>query len=400
VVELVVAALLLRGLAFLPLASAAPDLGPWFRREPLLGLLDIFGGGGPARFSALGLGLYPYLVGRAAAGVAAPLAGWWRFRTMQGRAPGPRAVAVWTVVAAVAMGAAYVLVGAGGAPRGRLLALADVLTLATASMVFLELGRRLGVDRVLAVVIVAAAPPYLLHGARSWAEVAGRLLGFAVVVTLALVLSQTSRRIPLQIAAAQPREPRRPRFGQAPVLPVNLALSGVIPLLALLAALGAMRLGALRLQQSDLAGLRRLAGRLLSLTDAEGVAFWLTFAVVGAALKMAYATARFNARITAQNLQRSGTFIPGVRPGETTARYLQRTLLRVGWIEPVVTMGALLGTALLSRSLSGAAAWALVLVPALFAVQPMLGLVEEMRARRLAGSYEGLVRRPARLGGP
>jgi preprotein translocase subunit SecY len=388
IVELIVAALVLRGLASLPLSSAAPDLGPWFRREPLLALVDVFGGGGPARFSALGLGLYPYLLGRAAASA------------VHRPAPGARSVAAWSAAAAMVMGAAYVFVGAGGVPPVRLLAVGDVLTLVTASMVFLELGRRLGVDRVLAATVLAAMPPYLLEGARSGVEVAGRLAASAAIVALAVILAQTSRWLPLQVPALLPREPRRPRYGQSPALPVTLGLSGVIPLLALLAALGAMRLGARRLQGSDDAGLRQAAGGLLRLTDADGVAFWVTFALVGVALKMAYASARFNARATAQGLQRSGTFIPGVRPGDTTARYLQRAFLRVGWIEPVATMGALAATALLSRALAGTAAWALALVPALFAVRPMLGLVEEMRARRLAGGYEGLVRRPARLGGP
>lgn len=443
VLPLLVWASFLRGLTWVPLSSAAPDLAPAFRSEPLLGLVDVFGGGAPARFSALGLALFPYVVGRATAAAAARLGrvrlalvlSRWRaaplFRPpdsvvddppprpvlsppltlplrhitpgewtsgVSGEPPSERAVSAWTAAAAVAMAAAYVYGGA--ATRGVLLAASDVLTLAAGSMLFLLLGHRLGLDRLLALMILVAAPSYLLDGAHSPVDVAGRLIAAAAIIVLFLALAEASRDVRIQMAQRQAPERPRVYLGDPPRLPIGLNLSGVIPLIYLLVVLGAMRLGGFRLQHSAAGSLRRLAQIEMWLTDPNEMAFWVVFASAGVALKIAYASAHFNARFTADTFKKWGTFIPGVRPGEATARFLQRAFRGVGWIEPILTMTVLFIAALVSSGASGSPAWVLVLVPLLFAAKPMLGLVQELRSLMLMRSYPGFLRHSRRLGGP
>ena len=44
-----------------------------------------------------------------------------------------------------------------------------------------------------------------------------------------------------------------------------------------------------------------------------------------------YTALVFNSRDTADNLKRSGAFIPGIRPGEQTARYIDDVMTRLTW---------------------------------------------------------------------
>jgi preprotein translocase subunit SecY len=288
------------------------------------------------------------------------------------------------------MGMVYVSVASGGVPDAPLLAATDVLTLTAASLLFLHLGRIFGMDRVLAFMILAAAPSYLLDGAGTMAAV-GRLCAAVGVVAIALVMRETTR--PVRVEEARRVTPGRRQYRSPPTLPIAISLSDVIPLLYLLGALVTMRLGALRLRHSSAGGLRRFAELELWLTDPDGIGFWVIFAAAGAVLKMTYASARFNSRVIANTFKQFGTFIPGVRPGDTTARYLQERFVRLAWIEPLTLMSALLVTAVVSRTVSGTAAWVLVLVPLLFAAGPILNLVKELQTLLLAAdSYEGFLR--------
>jgi preprotein translocase subunit SecY len=45
-----------------------------------------------------------------------------------------------------------------------------------------------------------------------------------------------------------------------------------------------------------------------------------------------YTALVFNSKETADNLKKSGAFVPGIRPGDQTARYIDKILMRLTWL--------------------------------------------------------------------
>jgi preprotein translocase subunit SecY len=216
--------------------------------------------------------------------------------------------------------------------------IAAVSTLVTGTMFLMWLGEQItergignGISMIIFAGIVAGLPSAI--GGTIELSRTGEMHLLAVVGLFALAIAVTAfvvfvergqRRITVNYAKRQVG--RKMYGGQASHLPLKLNMAGVIPpifasSLILFPATIAGWFG----QNEGMSWLQDIATTLSPgqpiyvLTYAAGIIFFCFF----------YTAMVFDPRETAENLKKSGAFIPGMRPGEQTAAYLDKVLTKL-----------------------------------------------------------------------
>jgi preprotein translocase subunit SecY len=144
-------------------------------------------------------------------------------------------------------------------------------------------------------------------------------------VTGAVVyMERAQRRIPVNYAKRQ--QGRKMYAGQTSHLPFKINMSGVIP------PIFASSLILFPATIASFLGTSQAVGWLqrLSATLSPGQPIYiLLYATLIMFFCFFYTALVFNSRETADNLRRSGAFIPGIRPGQQTAEYIDKVLTRL-----------------------------------------------------------------------
>ena len=164
------------------------------------------------------------------------------------------------------------------------------------------------------------------------------LLGFLVlgVTGIVVYMERAQRRIAVNYAKRQ--QGRRMYAGQTSHLPFKINMSGVIPpifasSLILFPATIASWFGT----SQAVSWLQRLAA---SLSPGQPI-YILLYSSLIMFFCFFYTALVFNSRETAENLRRSGAFIPGIRPGQQTAEYIAHRLRAAGGRGRLFTPSAL-----------------------------------------------------------
>ncbi|MGI9332555.1 MAG: preprotein translocase subunit SecY, partial [Gammaproteobacteria bacterium] len=216
--------------------------------------------------------------------------------------------------------------------------LTAVATLVTGTIFLMWLGEQIterGVGNGVSIIIfsgIVAGLPAAVGGTLELART-GALPIFFVFVLLALALGVTAfvvfvergqRRIPINHAKRQ--SGRRMYAAQSSHLPLKLNMAGVIPpIFASSIILFPATLGGWFGSAEGMTWLRDLSTTLQPgqplyvMLYAAAIIFFCFF----------YTALVFDSRDTADNLKRSGAFIPGIRPGEQTARYIDGVMTRL-----------------------------------------------------------------------
>jgi preprotein translocase subunit SecY len=154
-----------------------------------------------------------------------------------------------------------------------------------------------------------------------------------ILVLFALVLAVTGfvvfvergqRRITVNYAKRQ--QGRKVYAAQSTHLPLKLNMAGVIPpIFASSIILFPATMGSWVGQNEGMGWLRDVAATL-----SPGQPLYVLFYALAIVFFCFFYTALiFNARDTAENLKKSGAFIPGIRPGDQTAQYIDRVMTRL-----------------------------------------------------------------------
>jgi preprotein translocase subunit SecY len=165
------------------------------------------------------------------------------------------------------------------------------------------------------------------------------LLAFLVlgITGVVVYMERAQRRIAVNYAKRQ--QGRRMYAGQTSHLPFKINMSGVIPpifasSLILFPATIASWFG----QSQAVGWLQRLSA---SLQPGQPV-YILLYATLIMFFCFFYTALVFNSRETADNLKRSGAFIPGIRPGQQTADYIDKVLTRLTFFGAIYITGVCL----------------------------------------------------------
>ena len=198
-----------------------------------------------------------------------------------------------------------------------------------------ERGIGNGVSLIISVNIISALPAAF---AVAWKTLVGTqdtinpmgavgvvalILFMVIVIALVVTITQAQRRIPVQ--QAKRMVGRKVMNGGTQYLPLKLNYSGVMPVIFATAILALPYMIAQQLCDRDSLVFLWI-GKLMS---PEGVGYYIISALMIFFFSYFWVATMFQPQQISEDMQRSGSYIPGVRPGQPTAKYLDQTMSRL-----------------------------------------------------------------------
>lgn len=391
-----------RFLAAIPLPGVnLAALQQFFQANQFLGLLNVFSGGGFAQISLALLGVGPYITSsiimQLATVVFPQVKAMYQEEGEAGRTQFIVLSRIITVPIAILQGVAYLslLEGQGILAHLAPLSFAIDVFLITAGSIFLmwigelitEFGIGNGVSLIIFAGIVARIPSGISQAlfTASTANIPAYLgfLALALAVTYAVIMvAEAERSIPIAYA----RQVRGTATQSASTyLPIRLLQAGVIPIIF---ALSLLLLPQMALSGLAAIGVHGLAGAsvwyasFVNNTWLYGAAYFLLVIM----FTYFYTTITFEPHRVAENLQKSGAFVPGVRPGRETENYIGKVVNRIT-LPGALFLGFVAVIPFVIKALTGVSAILVGGTSLLIAVQVLLDLIRKVDAQASLREY-------------
>jgi preprotein translocase subunit SecY len=320
------------------------------QRGTILDMFNMFSGGALERFSVLALGIMPYISASIIVQLLTKVSPKLEQLSKEGAA-GKRKITQYTRMGTLvlatfqAFGVAVMLesqVAPGNIPvvvdPGLMFRIITAITLVTGTMFLMWLGEQVterGIGNGISLIIFAgivAGLPSAIGGTIELART-GELSPILVLVLFALALLVTAfvifvergqRRITVNYAKRQ--QGRKMYAAQSSHLPLKVNMAGVIPpIFASSIILFPATLGGWFGSSEGMGWLQDIAA-MMSPGQPVYVALYALAIIF---FCFFYTALMFNPKETADNLKKSGAFVPGIRPGEQTARYIDGILGRL-----------------------------------------------------------------------
>ena len=311
----------------------------------ILGIFNLFSGGALSRFTIFALGIMPYISSSIIMQLMTVALPSMEALKKEGEA-GRRKITQYTRYGTVALalvqglGIAIALESQAGLviDPGILFRVTCVTTLLTGTMFLMWLGEQIterGLGNGISIIIfggIAAGLPNAIGGLLELVRT-GAMHALTAIFIIALVVLVTGfvvfvergqRKILVNYAKRQVGN--KVYGGQSSHLPLKLNMSGVIPpifasSIILFPATVAGWFGASEgmFWLKDIAATLSPGQPIYVMCYAAAIVFFCFF----------YTALVFNSKETADNLKKSGAFVPGIRPGDQTARYIDKILMRL-----------------------------------------------------------------------
>ncbi len=310
-----------------------------------LGMFNMFSGGALEQFSIFTLGIMPYVTASIVMQlltVVVPKLDQLNKEGEQGRKKINQYTRYGTIVIAAVQAwfaASYVeSLSRGGAEvvadPGLTFHLITVLTMTTGTAVIMWMGELItdkgignGSSMIIFAGIVAAMPDAITQflAGGGGGEIGGLTVVFMIVLVVATIAAicyfeRAQRRIPVQYTKRQVG--RKMYSGAQSYLPLKVNVSGVIP---------PIFASSILMFPSQIANMAN-SGWMQEFASVLNPADWrynAIFTILVVFFAFFYTSVVFNPVDVADNLKKSGGFIPGIRPGKNTASYIERVLSRV-----------------------------------------------------------------------
>jgi preprotein translocase subunit SecY len=213
------------------------------------------------------------------------------------------------------------------------------------------------------------------------------LLLALVVITIVVFVEQGQRRVPVQYAKRQVG--RRMYGGTSTYLPLKVNQAGIIPVIF---ASSLLYIPTLLVTLSDSTGgiAQWVERNLVSPTSPVYLAVYFLLIV---AFAFFYVSITFNPDEVADNMKKYGGFIPGIRPGRSTAEYLRYVLSRLTWAGALyLAVIAVLPQMLFAFTGSGTSRGFFGGAAVLILVGVGLDTVKQIESQLMVRKYEGFLR--------
>jgi preprotein translocase subunit SecY len=332
--------------AHIPVAGVDLDaLKSLFSQNQFLGLLDIFSGGTLANFSVMALGLNPYINASIIMQLSTMIFPKLEALSKEGES-GRQKINQYTRMLTVPLAilqsiGMYALLRSQGiiSTLGPVEILSFVATMVAGTMLLVWLGELVtarGVGNGISLLIFAGIVgriPVIFGQTVSTANASNlfNLVVFAVmgilVISSIVVINEGTRRI--TIFYAKRVRGNKMSGGQSTHLPLRVNQAGVIPIIFAVSLILMPSLIANYLASSGNLALSNIGNTIASLFSPEGVFYNGLYFLLVVGFTFFYTAIIFNPKKIADEIQKHGGFIPGIRPGTPTAGYLNYILTRI-----------------------------------------------------------------------
>jgi len=399
----------------------ADQLRTIFKQNAVLGFLNIFSGNALKNMSVAAMGVYPYVTASIIMQLLVPIVPSLQALTKEGE-QGRRQIQIYThwltVPMAIVQGYGQLVlierlggindIGLTGGSMLPTLSMVAAMTAGTMFLVWLgelisESGIGNGISVLIFAGIVAGIPRFLADEVYGQTAVTGlvMIITLIVVMVAAIVFVQEAqRRVPVQYSRSLFRGGRMYRQSGQTHIPLRVNSAGMIPLIFAFSIVIFPAYVASVFETSDTQWLANFSGKIKDIFDPSAWGYWAFVFILVTIFTFFYTLVIFQQQNLAENLQRQGGFIPGIRPGRPTAEYIMRVLIRITWagalflgviaVVPFFAAG-ITGQGSLnlgSKSLGlGITSSGLIIV-----VGVVLDTMRQLEAQLLMRQYEGFIR--------
>ena len=338
---------------FIPVPFTDKEAIDFMNQQNVFGFLNTFGGGALQNFSIFAMGIMPYITASIIMQLlqmdVVPKFAEWKKQGEMGRKKLAQVTRYGTVVLAFIQAIAM-SVGFNAMAGGMLIAdpnitkfLVIAVVLTTGTTFLMWLGEQItangvgnGISILIFAGIVAAVPNgvqqlYVTYFTNPGEELFINIVIVALIVLVIIAVTvgvifiqQALRKIPVQYAKKLVN--RSPVGGHSTHLPLKVNAAGVIPVIFAIAFIIAPRTVASFFEGNNIASTIEM---IFDYTQPIGMVIYVALII---AFTYFYTFVQVNPEQMAENLQKQGGYIPGIRPGKKTETYLTRVMYRLTFV--------------------------------------------------------------------
>ncbi len=317
-------------------------------KDTILSLFNMFSGGALERMSILALGIMPYISASIIMQLMTTVSPQLEALKKEGEA-GRRKINQYTRIGTLALGLVQAVGMCSGLvsqgitlSTGLAFFIPAVVSLVAGTMFLMWLGEQItergvgnGISMLIFAGIVAGIPSAIGRSLEATRQGEMSMLALLILFMLAIVvvgavifMERAQRRITVNYAQRQ--QGRRMYAAQQSHLPLKINMAGVIPaIFASSLLLFPASVGQWFAQSPNPTTLQRVVQDITLVLSPGQPLYLLLFAILIVFFCYFYTALMFNPKEVADNLKRSGAYIPGIRPGEQTAKYIDSVLTRL-----------------------------------------------------------------------
>jgi preprotein translocase subunit SecY len=382
-----------------------------FDDDQLLGFLNVFSGGALQNLSIASMGVYPYITASIIMQLLVPVIPRLQAVAKEGEY-GRQKINQYThwLTVPLAMAQGYgqlilfqnqgVLTNVGLSGDALLPTLAMIFTLTAGTMFLVWIGELItekgignGISMIIFGGIVSSLPGlagnlFTQQGVTSGVVL---LVVVAVLVVYAIVVfTEAARRIPVQYGRSMFRGGRMYRQAGSSYIPLRVNSAGMIPLIFAFSIMIMPSILASYFIGSDSAGLSNFARSVSDLFSPAGTVYWVITFFLVMLFAFFYTFVIFQQQNLADNLQKNGGFIPGIRPGKPTEVYLNRVILRIT-VAGALFLATVAILPVFARGISGVQQLGLSAAALLIVVGVSLDTMRQLESQLMMRRYEGFI---------
>lgn len=374
----------------------------FFSDNQFFGLLNIFSGGGLSNLSIMMLGVGPFITGSIIMQLLTLIFPSIKEMYHEEGAAGRRKVAQYSRLLSVPLAliqgfSLLVLLERQGIllPMTVFDKLVALIVITAGSVLLMWLGELLsdygignGVSLIIFAGIISGLPGALSQLFINWdPSNLPMILGFlvAAVAIIAAVVVMTEGERPIPITYAKRVRGMKVYGGISTYLPIRLNNAGVMPIIFALSILLFPQLVANFLAGGSAAWMQAIANGLFFFLNNAWL-YAITYFLFVFIFTFFYSAVTFDPNAIAENLQQSGAFIPGIRPGKQTSDYIAHMLYRLTFVGALF-LGAIAMLPLIMQNLTGFQALAIGGTSLLIVVSVCLEFIKQIDAQLSMREY-------------
>lgn len=398
--------LLFRVLAHIPVPGVDADaLRSFFQSNQLLGLINIFSGGGLANFSIVALGVSPYITSSIIFQLLVMVIPRLEELQKEGES-GQQKINMWTrwatIPLAILQSFAFLTLLSQQSQFNIVAAMSTaqtvvtVVSLTAGTVLLMWIGELIternignGLSMIIFAGIIADLPSSIQQALVGYEQSQlFSLIAFALVMVATIVaivfITEGQRNIPVSYA-------RMSRVTGSSVdshLPLRVNMTGVIPIIFAISVIlfpPTIAQFFFSAQNPQIVEAARWVYNLFQNQTFYGIIYFLMVV----AFTFFYSSVVFKPEQVAENLQKQGAFIPGIRPGKPTENYLQFIVNRV-ILAGALFLGIIAVLPVVMQELTGLQALAIGGTSILIVVGVVIEIVQQVNAQLTMHNYETL----------